>query len=203
MLIYDGVHWRTVRVANGSAVRSLDVGPDDKVYVGARGEFGYLAADESGLPRYVSLLDKVPAECRRFKDVWRTISTPDGVIFQSFEILFRYKPDQPIKVWRPAKRFLRAFAAGGGLYVQGLSRALLMRLQEDSLHVTPGGEAFSSKLIYCVAAPQDKKLLVGEPAGFFEQEGAAFVRRPTEADAFLSKAHPYSLAASFLAAVWW
>src|SRR5262245_56688949 len=39
VLIYDGVHWRTLKVPNGSAVRSLDVDPAGTVYVGARGEF--------------------------------------------------------------------------------------------------------------------------------------------------------------------
>src|SRR5437867_12923282 len=52
VLIYDGVRWRTVRVANGSAVRSLDVDTTGTVYVGARGEFGYLGADECGALRY-------------------------------------------------------------------------------------------------------------------------------------------------------
>src|ERR1700682_6184491 len=37
VLVYDGVRWRTVRVANDSAVRSLDVDSNGVVYVGARG----------------------------------------------------------------------------------------------------------------------------------------------------------------------
>src|SRR5262245_39669324 len=39
-VIYDGVQWRTIRVSNGSAVRSLAVDLSGRVYVGARGEFG-------------------------------------------------------------------------------------------------------------------------------------------------------------------
>src|SRR5439155_4876651 len=54
VLVYDGVRWRTIRVANRSQVRSLDVDAAGTVYVGARGDFGYLAADESGTLRYVS-----------------------------------------------------------------------------------------------------------------------------------------------------
>src|SRR5580700_6550024 len=46
VLVYDGVRWHTVRVANDSAVRSLDVDSNGVVYVGAHGEFGYLAPDE-------------------------------------------------------------------------------------------------------------------------------------------------------------
>src|ERR1700726_4552727 len=54
VLIYDGVRWHTVKVSNASAVRSLDVDSNGVVYVGACGEFGYLAPDESGSTRYVS-----------------------------------------------------------------------------------------------------------------------------------------------------
>src|SRR5215471_12056960 len=34
VVTYDGVHWRTIRVANNSAVRSLDVDEKGTVYVG-------------------------------------------------------------------------------------------------------------------------------------------------------------------------
>src|SRR5258705_7698883 len=78
VLVYDGVHWQTIRVANKSAVRSLDIDEQGTVYVGARAEFGYLAPAESGTLKYVSLLDRVPVEDRKFKDVSRTIVTPKG-----------------------------------------------------------------------------------------------------------------------------
>src|SRR5437016_6586293 len=48
VLVYDGVHWQTIRLENRSAVRSLDEDGNGTVYVGARGDFGYLALDESG-----------------------------------------------------------------------------------------------------------------------------------------------------------
>jgi hypothetical protein len=111
VLIYDGVRWQLVRVANKSVVRSLDLDASGTVYVGARGDFGYLTADDSGTPRYVSLLDRVPAEEREFKDVWRTIVTPEGVFFSSNEGLFRWKPGAAMMVWRSARRFRWAIKA--------------------------------------------------------------------------------------------
>src|SRR5205823_2568952 len=54
VLIYDGVRWHTIRVANGSAVHSLDVDSNGVVYVGAHREFGYLAPDEFLLQRPAS-----------------------------------------------------------------------------------------------------------------------------------------------------
>src|SRR2546423_15062555 len=76
VLVYDGVRWQTIRVKNGSAVRSLGVDQSGTVYVGARGDLGYLAPDASGALRYVSLVDKTAPGDREFKDVRKTIVTP-------------------------------------------------------------------------------------------------------------------------------
>src|SRR5260370_15634361 len=192
VLVYDGVNWPTVRVANASAVRSLDVDANGTVYVGARGEFGYLAPDESGSPHYVSLVDRVPAADRGFKDIWRTIATPDGVFFGSYERLFRWNPQSGLKVWKPAEheRFYLTFREGDSLYVQE-SRAGLERLERDSLHTIHGGERFAKERIYCVAGHNDS-LLLGTPGGVFLQDGGVFQPFPTEADSLLRKAQPFS-----------
>src|SRR5260370_14939135 len=190
VLVYDGVHWHTVRVGSDSAVRSLDVDANGTVYVGARGEFGYLAPDESGSPHYVSLVDRVPAADRVFKDIWRTIATPDGVFFGSYERLFRWNPKSGLKVWKPAEheRFYLTFREGNSLYVQE-SRAGLQLLDRDSLRTIHGGERFAKERVYCVAGHQDK-LLVGTPAGGFLPGRAAFGPPPTEARSLLPKAQP-------------
>ena len=191
VLIYDGVQWRTIRMANGSAVRSLDVDSSGTVYVGARGEFGYLAADESGALRYASLLDRVPREDRGFKDVWRTIATPDGVFFSSVDRLFRWKPETGLRVWQPPKSFYRAYFAGDRVYVQQPDAGLL-RIEGDSLQPEPGGGRFGKDRIYCASIHQGKLLIGTREAGLFLQEGDSFKPYSTEADAFLSKAEPYS-----------
>src|SRR5438874_673090 len=141
VLIYDGVRWHTVRVSNGSAVHSLDVDSNGVVYVGAHREFGYLAPDESGSTRYISLLDRVPASDRGFTDVSRTIATPEGVYFSSSDRLFRWNPQTGLNVWKPhaRERYSFAFRAGNALYIQA-SRAGLLTLNRDTLHPVPGAE---------------------------------------------------------------
>ena len=195
VLVYDGVRWHTIRVANDSAVRSLAVDGNGVVYVGARGEFGYLAPDESGAPHYVSLLDRVPAADRSFKDIWRTLATSSGVYFSSFDRLFRWNPQTGLSVWKPAahERFNLAFRTGDALYVQE-SRSGLVRLERDSLRPISGGERFGKDRIYCVSAHNDR-LLVGLQEGMLVQEGGSFKPFPTEADSLLRKAQPYSCTA--------
>ncbi|MCP4870177.1 MAG: hypothetical protein GY898_15840, partial [Proteobacteria bacterium] len=44
VLEYDGVSWRLIPISNRSSARSLAIDTEGRVYVGAQGELGYLAA---------------------------------------------------------------------------------------------------------------------------------------------------------------
>src|SRR5215510_3145838 len=68
VLIYDGASWQIVRLPNNSAVYSLDV-DRDRVYVGARREFGFLTA---GDVHYNSLLS--PEADHKFGDITTTLA---------------------------------------------------------------------------------------------------------------------------------
>src|ERR1700693_5077321 len=68
VLEFDGQSWRLIRLKNGSIVKSVAVGQQGKVFVGGQGDFGFLSPDQTGTEQFVSLLDKVPVEDRRFLD---------------------------------------------------------------------------------------------------------------------------------------
>ena len=90
VLEYDGVSWRLITVSNGSVVYSLEMDQQGHIYVGAQGDFGYLAADSVGQLQFVSLLDNLSVEYRDFSGVHETCITPQGVYFRSPEYLFRW-----------------------------------------------------------------------------------------------------------------
>jgi len=188
VVIYDGVQWRTVPVSNLSVVRSLDVDSNGTVYVGARGDFGYLAPDASGALRYISLVDRVPVEDRGFIDVWKTMVSSDGIVFVSSERLFRWKPETGMRVWKGSRR---SFLANGSVYLQQIGTGLL-RLEGDSLRLVPGGERFDTDRIYCVAPRGFTSILIGSAKGMFLQNGSSIEPFPTEADVLLSESPGYS-----------
>ena len=39
---FDGVSWRAIATPHGAIVRSMARGPDERIYVGEVGDFGYL-----------------------------------------------------------------------------------------------------------------------------------------------------------------
>ena len=83
VLEYDGAHWHQIPITNTSIARSLAIGEDGTIYVGAVGELGYLEPLATGEMHYVSLLEHLPPEHRDFGDIWRTFATSDGVFFWS------------------------------------------------------------------------------------------------------------------------
>src|SRR3989339_1886887 len=89
---FDGSTWRSIPTINNTHARSLAIDKNDRVYVGASGDFGYLAPDKKGELRFVSLLNKLNEDSRACSYVWTTHIINDEIYFQSFEGIFRLTP---------------------------------------------------------------------------------------------------------------
>lgn len=146
VLEYDGSRWRNIPVSNQSLVRSLAMDSLGIIYVGAVGEFGYLAPDKNGGLMYHSLLDKIPDECREFADVWKTYFTSSGIFFQTFDYLFLYTGKE-IKVFYPSNSFHFSFYVNDNFFITDRGKGL-MTVKNDSLVLAANGEFFSDKRIY-------------------------------------------------------
>ena len=94
LLEFNGVKWNLVaRPDNKSAVRSLAIDKNDRIYVGGNNEIGYAERNIYNQKYYVSLNDKIPEEYRSFGVVWNTIIQSDRVVFQTPEALYLYEND--------------------------------------------------------------------------------------------------------------
>ncbi|MFB6306007.1 MAG: hypothetical protein ABEH43_03305, partial [Flavobacteriales bacterium] len=87
VLIYDGEEWRIVKVKNGTNVLSLKKF-DNKIYVGASKEFGYLKPSRKGKLKYVSLLNKLSSDSAMgdFNNIH--VINNDTIVFQSEKGLY-------------------------------------------------------------------------------------------------------------------
>ncbi|KAB2879973.1 ATP-binding protein [bacterium] len=90
VLEYDGVSWRLIVIPNHTVVRSLAIDTTGRIYVGAKGDFGFLSPDSIGQLQFVSMLDKVPQSYREFSDVWDIWPTPEGIYFNAYKYVFRW-----------------------------------------------------------------------------------------------------------------
>ena len=196
VLEFDGDHWRRIAVPNLSTVRSLALAADGRVYVGCVGELGYLAPDDHGRMRYVSLLDRIEPRYRRFADVWRTFAARDGIYFATSSKIFRFNGNH-VDVWKAQTSFHLTFLVRNRLYVRETGRGL-MELSAGKLKMLNGGERFARERIYAMlpwgktTADGGGSLLIGtRTQGWFIYDGHQFRPWKTDADATIKRNQIY------------
>jgi serine phosphatase RsbU (regulator of sigma subunit)/ligand-binding sensor domain-containing protein len=159
VLEYDGGHWNLIKVSRD--VRSLDVDTEGTVFVGAIGDFGYLAPDLTGKLQFTSLLSLLDTGSRNFEDVWKVYATNEGVYYQSSKWIIRYKKGK-IKIWYPQKPngFHFAYWLRGRLYVRENGVGLL-ELKDEQLAPAQGGDVFADERIYAMLPYDSQRVLIG------------------------------------------
>jgi signal transduction histidine kinase/CheY-like chemotaxis protein/ligand-binding sensor domain-containing protein len=191
LLEYDGVTWRKISTPTRTTNRSLAADANGKIYVGVVGDRGYLETDATGETKYVSMVDKLPADVRVFEDVWRTFATPDGVFFQTQIGLFRWA-NGTMKVWKPTGRiFNRAQLANNTIYL-GQTGGVLMALRGDELVPVPGAERLGEEPYPIVIRYDETHLLMGTRSdGLFLYDGATMTPFHTDVDPYLKSRNLY------------
>ena len=163
VLEFDGHNWRNIPVPNNSPVRSLAIDERGTVYVGAIGEIGYLAPDNSGLMEYHTLNHLIDSSHIDFRDVWKTHVLDGKVYFATSPVIFVYDhndvsarriagPDENIAP------FL-TFAVDGSLYT-GTFRKGLIKLNEEGYEVVENGDFFEMINIFEILDYDSDHLLI-------------------------------------------
>ncbi|MCT6700949.1 hybrid sensor histidine kinase/response regulator [Rheinheimera sp. 4Y26] len=165
VLEYDGVSWRTIRTANQSVVRSMALGPDGRIYIGAKAELGYLTAD-SDQRQYHSWTDRIGAQYRNFQDVRQTFYSPQGAVFVARQHIFVIS-DTDLQVFLSQSHFQRAFLVGTRILVQDEALGLL-ELTDKQLVPVPQAAALRGMAMLLAEDWGDNQILLGSRAhGFF------------------------------------
>ena len=158
VLEYDGTKWDLIPVSNGSLVRSLAIDSSGVIYVGAVGEFGFLAPNKQGVMVYHSLLNKLPESERDFADVWKTYATPEGIYFQTFTKLIRLSKNS-IKIWKPETSYHFSFFVDGVFYINEKEKGL-KQVNGSEMGLVKDGEFFSGLRIYSMLHFPSNKILI-------------------------------------------
>ncbi len=190
LLEFDGLRWRRMALPAASAVRSLAVNSAGRVFVGGQGQAGYLAAGENGTLRFVSIVDQLPPQERRFGNVGSIVVDGDSVYFSAPERLIRWHAQSGVKTWKGVSDFRRAFLLDGSVHivVRGVG---LHRLAGDELRPVPGGERFKDQDIRAAFRDQRGAFLITANR-LVRQTLDGFADLPTEADPLLARNAIYS-----------
>ncbi len=185
VLEYDGVKWQQIPILNGSIVRSLAVDTNGIVYVGAVGDFGYLAIDKTGKKYYQSLLNLIDSSIQ-FADVWKTYSSSKGVYFCSQHYIFFYS-NNTVQVKELKGGGVFSFLIDDELYVPSISEGIY-KLKDTSLVFIPKTEYYINKGIYTMNKFQDKILLgTDHPDGFFYYDKKNNINKPAFKNNYLKQ----------------
>jgi signal transduction histidine kinase/DNA-binding response OmpR family regulator len=187
LLEFDGVSWRIIYVPNWT-VRSLDIDDTGTIYIGGKDEIGFLTASANGTLGYVSLLQHLKDNQKNFSKVKGTHSTKEGIYFRSSKFIFRWNPGKgEMKVWEASHSLKASFYCRESLFLQQENVGLL-RMNNDSLQLVPGGGAFAENEIFTMFPYNDRELLIGTRAnGFHIYDGHSVRPFPTEVDDYLKR----------------
>ncbi len=199
---FDGVNWRLILNANHTFGRSLSKDEKGRIYAGSSAMLGFLAADERGEMQYHSLMEYIKPEDRQFNYVWSVQATNEGIYFQTNERLFRFHPPASgtaagawtVDVWRSQELFGYTFWLDQTLYVQQYGVGL-MKMEQDSLVLLPGGGQFANDRINVMLPFPGKAghYLVGTfTRGLFLWDGTTFQPLSTEVDNLLRQGTIYA-----------
>ncbi|MBC7889910.1 MAG: transcriptional regulator [Ferruginibacter sp.] len=90
LLSFDGKNWNLYALPNKTIVRSVEIGPDGRIYVGGQDELGYFSPGNNGRLHYHSLTQFIPLKDQSFGDVWDIVSFNKNVFFRSSYKIFKF-----------------------------------------------------------------------------------------------------------------
>ncbi len=186
VLEHDGVSWRTITTPNHAIVRSIACDTiSGKMYVGARGDFGYLMPDSTGLTTFVSLLPFVDKNQRSFLDVWRVFATKKAVYFITNQSVFIWAHGK-IQIVKSKEEIVNSFYANGKVVIQYRDWELYT-IDNGQFTKFSHGEFTSKSLEVATLLPYGaSKILVATTTnGLYVFDGQTLTEFRTNAESFI------------------
>ncbi|MBW3546373.1 MAG: two component regulator three y domain-containing protein, partial [Bacteroidetes bacterium] len=188
LLEYDGTYWQNHSARFGTKVRCLAITPNDKIYVGSQGDFGYFSPASNGTLAYISLADSLPADKRNFDETWRVFQDRNTVYFCTFRHIFVYKDDKLQAVLDPAAPLEPSFYVNHRLYVL-IKGAGLMHYKDGKLELLPDTEKLAQSSISSIVPFNQQQLLITTfRDGIYRYDGHRLERWQTAAAPLLEQA---------------
>jgi len=185
ILEFDGKTWNKIKVP--TPVFSFEIDKNGVIYVGGKGELGYLKADEVGVLNFISLKDKLPHDYTEFDKIWDIFITKDSsVCFQTFDEIFIYKQGNveviPVEMVHEKGLFIRAFQIYEEYYVHTKKKGLYI-LENGVLNFVENSEVFANDMVKGMLPYKDNKILIVTwSQGMFVYDGKSFTPLETSID---------------------
>jgi len=124
LLSFDGNYWKCYPVSTRTVVRSVAIGKDNRIYVGAQDDFGYFSPDRTGRLVFTSLRSLLAEKDYSFSDIWFTVVSGNDVFFLCREKIFQLS-NKTVTVYPAASEWLFLGESNGQLVAQDGKNGLL------------------------------------------------------------------------------
>jgi signal transduction histidine kinase/ligand-binding sensor domain-containing protein len=187
LLEFDGIEWRIITTQNNSKVTALAKDKSGRIYVGARGEFGFVDNDSLHLPMFRSLSIKLPSKENDFNDIIKIIPHSKGIYFISEFRIFNYF-DNKITSWKINQPIVSAFLLDD-LLICNLQDIGLKSFKEGNLSTLAGAETLLPSLEFAsvIKTKNGNTIFATTNQGLYQFEDGRIVPLKTEMDDFFIK----------------
>jgi serine phosphatase RsbU (regulator of sigma subunit) len=197
--MYDGTTWTRIETTNDSFLKSATTDKNGRVWIGGRGEFGYLDVDSLGAMYFVPLHEELAVEDQEFTEIWRIDEIGSAMFFHSPEQLIVYE-NGVFNVLKAKHSFHKQIAVNGMLFLRDHNNGLY-QYKDGQLEMAPSGQEFADNVIYDMAPFKGDTLLAISPdwgliyynPNKYLVENTHWMPVKTELAAFLEVAIPYNI----------
>lgn len=124
LLSYDGRSWKLYPLPNKTIVRSVEIAPDNRIYVGGQDEVGYFSPGKTGNLEYHSLIPFIPPKDRSFGDVWDIVAHQKNIYFRSNNTIFKLT-NNVMAVYKPIVEWSYLGVCNDRIYAHDYSAGLM------------------------------------------------------------------------------
>lgn len=125
LLSYNGRNWNIYPLPNKTIVRSVQIGKDNRIYVGGQDELGYFEPAKNGALQYISLVNELNAGDRSFGDVWDIVVFNSNVFFRSTTKIFKFPNYGTVATYNATTEWSYLGISNGQLYAQDFKTGIL------------------------------------------------------------------------------
>ncbi|MEO6253581.1 MAG: triple tyrosine motif-containing protein [Ferruginibacter sp.] len=124
LLSFDGSFWNNHPLPNKTNVRSVEIAPGNRIYVGGQDELGYFAPAANGRLFYNSLIEQIAVKDRSFGDVWDIVAFKGNIYFRSSKKIFKFT-ERAVAVFNAPSEWDYLGECNGKLYAHDYATGLL------------------------------------------------------------------------------
>lgn len=123
LLSFDGSYWELYPLSNRNFVRSVAIGPEGRIYVGGKEEFGYFEKINGRL-RYHKLSQSLEPALMENDEIWKIQILKDSILFQAFSKLYIYSDNKIETYYGGGEPFLFIHQVNGNIWMEKIPSGL-------------------------------------------------------------------------------